>query len=187
MDIKMLVWAPICLNTINGNSKNSTIDIPYLEKVIVSNEGIKIEETESYIENKYSCPLFHGRNCQCTFQHYFVRGPTQKSNYFRTMMFHLGTILVCFLVLSDCFSACLQVGSQVIQGWRVQKKLFLFGQRAQVVVLCLNDFQGQFPRHSTLSLPWHLSDVVLLIFRSIFEPCLVASEIFLLNKIVDGC
>ena len=51
MDIKMLIWAPICLNTIKGNSKSSTIDIPYLEKVIVSNEGIKIEETESYIEN----------------------------------------------------------------------------------------------------------------------------------------
>ena len=58
MDIEMLIWAPLCLNTINGKSKNSTIDIPYLEKVIVSSEGIELEETESYFENKCSCFFF---------------------------------------------------------------------------------------------------------------------------------
>ena len=185
-DIEMLIWAPICLNTINGKSKNSTIDIPYLEKVIVSSEGIELEETESYIENKYSCSFFHGRNSQCTFHHYFVRGPTQKSNYLRTM-FYLGTILVCFLVLSDCFSGCLQNNSQANQGWWIQKKWFLFGQGAQEVVLCPDEYQGQFPCHSTFSFPWHLNDVSLLIFRSICEPCLVASVFFLLNIVVDGC
>ena len=116
----------------------------------------------------------------------FVRRLTQRDTHFRMRVF-LGTILICFLVLSIWVPRCLWNRSGVNPGFWVQKTTHLAWKGTRNAALSPNELPGQFFRHCTLNFLWNPCKLTLLIFNNICVPWRVVRGMFLMIIPVDDC